>query len=455
MAFNALRYSYLPREPDKFDVGPMIDRFRQGEADGNARRVRNALGTAGSMAASGDMTGASNELLGQGELNAGFGLRDRQRADATRASAASAATAADAMKMTGRLAQLIHGEADPQKKQQMWAKFVGTHPEIGNSLKNFGVDPGDYDTGSRFLMSEAGLKIPEQQAADMRVVGGKVVRISPDGTVQTAYDSSEGMNAGGGVESLFGGADNLSQSLLSGNFDKDLEAILQGVSPNNRAKVWVTAQQIKQRALKAGTLTQQPVAPAAGPPMPSQPLPAATPSIDQQRLEMVAQRFADAPAAQKNDAFRIQSAANSIEKNLARYEELVGGTGYVMPGEVADSDAVGAEIRNLQLQLKELYNLGVLNGPDLSLMEQVLVDPRVSGMAGMADAGIDSVFGGGGSARVKASVSRMRTMLNDVLRGRNLEAIGEGAQAPPPAPRQQGGAGYSGMSDDELSRQWQ
>lgn len=359
------------------------------------------------------------------------------------------------------------GQADANKA--LTDALSGGKP-IAQTASSLLANPWSADTGQKLALHELTREpadpldrqikmeklkqLRQPAAADMRVVGGKVVRVKPDGTVETAFDSEAGsLGGGGGVEALFGGGDNLSQSLLSGNFDKDLEAILQGVSPNNRAKVWVTAQQIKQRALKAGALAQQPAAPIAG--APSQPMPAATPSIDQQRLEMVAQRFADAPAAQKNDAFRIQSAANSIEKNLARYEDLVGRTGYVMPGEVADSDAVGAEIRNLQLQLKELYNLGVLNGPDLSLMEQVLVDPRVSGLAGTANAGIDSVFGGGGSARVKASVSRMRAMLNDVLKGRGLEPIEEKSTAVKPNAPAANGGGYSGMSDEELSSQWQ
>jgi hypothetical protein len=88
MAFNALRYSYFPREPDKFDVGPMIDRFRQGEADGNERRQRNALGRGGMLAAGGNMTGARNALLEEGMLNEGFGIEDRQIAAANRARAA-------------------------------------------------------------------------------------------------------------------------------------------------------------------------------------------------------------------------------------------------------------------------------------------------------------------------------------------------------------------------------
>lgn len=38
-----------------------------------------------------------------------------------------------------------------------------------------------------------------------------------------------------------------------------------------------------------------------------------------------------------------------------------------------------SQYRNLQLQLKELFNLGVLNGPDLELMNQVLIDPTSYG----------------------------------------------------------------------------
>ena len=36
---------------------------------------------------------------------------------------------------------------------------------------------------------------------------------------------------------------------------------------------------------------------------------------------------------------------------------------------------MSAEVRNSQLLAKEIYNLGVLNGPDLSLMESIIANP--------------------------------------------------------------------------------
>ena len=41
----------------------------------------------------------------------------------------------------------------------------------------------------------------------------------------------------------------------------------------------------------------------------------------------------------------------------------------------ARKDELSVRHRDLQMQMKELYNLGVLNGPDLDLMNQILLDP--------------------------------------------------------------------------------
>lgn len=53
-------------------------------------------------------------------------------------------------------------------------------------------------------------------------------------------------------------------------------------------------------------------------------------------------------------------------------------------------DELATAHRDLQMQMKELYNLGVLNGPDLMLMDQILLDPtsimgNVKDALGVAD----------------------------------------------------------------------
>lgn len=76
MGYNALAVA----EPVLFDHGRWIDRFRQGEADGLERGRRDLMRQAGSMVAGGDMRGARNALAVGGELDAAFGIDDRQTA---------------------------------------------------------------------------------------------------------------------------------------------------------------------------------------------------------------------------------------------------------------------------------------------------------------------------------------------------------------------------------------
>jgi hypothetical protein len=99
------------------------------------------------------------------------------------------------------------------------------------------------------------------------------------------------------------------------------------------------------------------------------------------------------PNAIQVDATKADTAYNILSQGLDEYEKLVAGTvsgvqqkdangqpiegtgPAMMVGE--DKDAILRHRRNLQLQLKELYNLGVLNGPDLSLMNEMLFDPTI------------------------------------------------------------------------------
>lgn len=57
----------------------------------------------------------------------------------------------------------------------------------------------------------------------------------------------------------------------------------------------------------------------------------------------------------------------------------------IMPGIVRSGQETDYE--NLQLQMKELYNLGVLNGPDLALMRRIVNEPGAFGTLMRAGAG--------------------------------------------------------------------
>ena len=91
----------------------------------------------------------------------------------------------------------------------------------------------------------------------------------------------------------------------------------------------------------------------------------------------------------RNDAVSVKQAYDSLDSALTSYRDLIVGTKdssgksltegtgvSLFPGQ--ENDQISQARTNLQLQLKELYNLGVLNGPDLSLMENMIFDPQVS-----------------------------------------------------------------------------
>ncbi len=82
------------------------------------------------------------------------------------------------------------------------------------------------------------------------------------------------------------------------------------------------------------------------------------------------------PEAQKNRAAEVDQAYKALNTELDRYSELVEKTGIeAMPGK--SKDQLNSVRQGVMLQLKELFNLGVLNGPDLSLMERMIYDPVI------------------------------------------------------------------------------
>jgi hypothetical protein len=113
-------------------------------------------------------------------------------------------------------------------------------------------------------------------------------------------------------------------------------------------------------------------------------------------------RGAGVPQNVRSDAIKADQAYNSLSTALDDYETTVKKSGNVLlPG--AEKDAVVRKRINIQLQLKELYNLGVLNGPDLKLMEGMLFDP-VSTMGNFGPS-FDV------SGRVSASVKDLKSMM--------------------------------------------
>lgn len=154
-------------------------------------------------------------------------------------------------------------------------------------------------------------------------------------------------------------------------------------------------------------------------------------------LGKASSRGQSVPQAVQGDAIRTEQSFKNVTQALDRFEKLAknaGVLGSTVPG--AKRDAIEQERRNIQLQLKELFNLGVLNGPDLSLMEQMIFDPSISvtdpiGSAVKTWGGVDD--------RIESSVSKLKEMLKTV-RDNKLAVVksysgGGGAtptQGPPP-----------------------
>lgn len=123
---------------------------------------------------------------------------------------------------------------------------------------------------------------------------------------------------------------------------------------------------------------------------------------------------------QKQRVFRnMQSALDGLEAKLKS------GGSAVIPSE--DADELGTLYQNVLLQSKEMYNLGVLNGPDYLIMQRILRDP--TSLVGRARA-----FGSGKkqAERVLAQLERVRHILGDFQQNATPPAKVEGA-APQPS----------------------
>jgi hypothetical protein len=136
-----------------------------------------------------------------------------------------------------------------------------------------------------------------------------------------------------------------------------------------------------------------------------------------------AERQQQVPEAVRTRALQTDSAYRILAGALQDYTRLIEQTGVTMlPGQ--ESDAVRLARTNILLQLKELYNLGVLNGPDLSLMESMVYDPSV-GLTGMGPGGLVPGISGfsnlftNPAERARAMSTRL---LGELLRVRNNTA---------------------------------
>ena len=118
------------------------------------------------------------------------------------------------------------------------------------------------------------------------------------------------------------------------------------------------------------------------------------------------------PAAVETAALSIKHALMALNDGFDDYSRIIseGGPG-TMPG--AQKDAVAVQRRAIQMQMKELYNLGVLNGPDLALMDEMLFNPSSLG-ARILDIATGKWEGGNIDNRVERNISQLRDILMDM-----------------------------------------
>jgi hypothetical protein len=120
---------------------------------------------------------------------------------------------------------------------------------------------------------------------------------------------------------------------------------------------------------------------------------------------------------QRNRKASVDQAFSALNTELDRYAELVGQYGIeAMPGK--GKDQLNAVRQGVMLQMKELFNLGVLNGPDLSLMERMIFDPTLDvgkegGWANVPDQIWTGAFGGA-KGRADSSVAELKRMLGSI-----------------------------------------
>ncbi|MGE0281209.1 MAG: glycoside hydrolase family protein [Rhizobiaceae bacterium] len=293
----------------------------------------------------------------------------------------------------------------------------------------------------------------QQDGSELKVVGDKVMKLHADGTVEDVTPQNEATKgqfrfSGNSVE-----AQALNGLMDSGALTPDQAqqmAAGKTISGPNGEILFLTPQGVFGQPANGGP--PQPVQPSQSrllspnsmggpqmaPGMPQQPQGAPNALPQQQGQPMPQQRPGVIPVTQpravkptekeRNDKARVNSAFTAINTELDRYAELVGKTGIsVLPGK--EKDQLNTVRQGVMLQLKELFNLGVLNGPDLSLMERMIYDPTVDvtkegGVANLPDQAWTALTDGAGD-RANSSVAELKRMLTNI-RG-SVVGAGDGA----------------------------
>lgn len=299
-------------------------------------------------------------------------------------------------------------------------------------------------------------KAQRGDGADYKVVNDRLVKTYPDGRVE---DVTPDIPEGAGPSGPFSGSSVEAQSLNwlvnNGKLTPEQAAQLGAgkpiTDPSTGAIIFMTPEGIFQR--QPGQ-HPQPVIPQEGgggsqllspTPLggpiqspPQQPAPEAQqPAARSGAIPLTPPKAEKVPDATRNATAKVNQAFDTIGSELDRYSELVGKHGVeVMPGEAKDN--LNAVRQGIMLQMKELFNLGVLNGPDLSLMERMIYDPVVDplkegGLANLPGQAWNAVAGGAGE-RAKNSVAELKRMLTNIRDATNRAAAGTVGRQPAPAP---------------------
>lgn len=113
---------------------------------------------------------------------------------------------------------------------------------------------------------------------------------------------------------------------------------------------------------------------------------------------------------------------NNVKSAIAEYRESLKSFGGI---DALNPDAramMGTKYNNMMLQAKEAYNLGVLNGPDLDILQSVITDPRSVKGAFVSKKALDTQA---------SELDRMMTGMGDVSSmARQPQQAGGGRQPP-------------------------
>ncbi len=137
--------------------------------------------------------------------------------------------------------------------------------------------------------------------------------------------------------------------------------------------------------------------------------------------------FAVSTATERTNFEKVDAAKLALDKSLDRWVNFVEENGaQFLPGTV-ESQQGQSQRRAIQLQMKELFNLGVLNGPDLELMDSILADTQL-GIFNLAP--LNPFVST--SERGKVSVSEIKKTMTDIIEAKRAALGGRGL-----SPRQQ------------------